>query len=492
MSTSRRGFMQGFVAGALVLGFDLRTRSWITAAGSEPGIAGLPPLDGELRTAGLAPYAADFGRLTSRQPRAVLRPGSVEDIAKIVRFAREHRLQVAANGQAGTDGSRESHSIFGQSQVEAGIAIDMSPLDTVFFVDDQHAEIGAGAHWADVFDAADAQGATPPVLTDYLHLSVGGTLSVGGIGGSSQRFGVQADNVLELDVVTGRGEQVRCSHDDNRELFEAVLAGAGQCAIIVRAKLRLVPAEAQARVFQLFYDDLPRYLADQLTLLRDGRFPYLEGQVVRRADDTGWRFLIEAASYFTPPRTPDDGQLLAGLRDHRAEAQITTRSYRDFSFRLDPAVAFLQSHGLWQLPHPWITLFLPAARTRAYVSSVLSTLTPADTGQGPILLYPFDTRKMKHRLFRVPRSTEAFHLSVLRTAAPPTPAVIGAMLASNRTLYDQAVAAGGTRYLVGAIPELSPRDWQRHFGDAWDFLARAKRRFDPDHVLTPGQGMFRG
>jgi FAD/FMN-containing dehydrogenase len=36
-----------------------------------------------------------------------------------------------------------------------------------------------------------------------------------------------------------------------------------------------------------------------------------------------------------------------------------------------------------------------------------------------------------------------------------------------------------------------PRDWRRHFGDAWDFLVRSKQRFDPDHVLTPGQGMFR-
>jgi hypothetical protein len=125
------------------------------------------------------------------------------------------------------------------------------------------------------------------------------------------------------------------------------------------------------------------------------------------------------------------------------------------------------------------------------VSNVLSTLTPADTGQGPILLYPFDTTKMKHPLFRVPASREAFHLSVLRTAAPPTPEVIAAMLAGNRALYDQAVTVGGTRYVIGAIPEFSPRDWRRHFGDAWDLLARSKQRFDPDHVLTPGQGMFR-
>ena len=125
------------------------------------------------------------------------------------------------------------------------------------------------------------------------------------------------------------------------------------------------------------------------------------------------------------------------------------------------------------------------------MSRVLSTLTPADTGQGPILLYPFDPAKMTRPLFRVPDAPAAFHLSVLRTAVPPTPAVVAAMLAGNRALYDQAVAVGGTRYVIGAIPDFSPRDWLCHFGDAWDFLSRAKQRFDPDHVLTPGQGMFR-
>jgi FAD/FMN-containing dehydrogenase len=79
---------------------------------------------------------------------------------------------------------------------------------------------------------------------------------------------------------------------------------------------------------------------------------------------------------------------------------------------------------------------------------------------------------------------------VLRTAAPPSPDVVAAMLADNRTLYDRAVAVGGTRYVIGAIPDFTPRDWRRHFGATWDFLAGAKQRFDPDRILTPGQGMF--
>jgi len=64
------------------------------------------------------------------------------------------------------------------------------------------------------------------------------------------------------------------------------------------------------------------------------------------------------------------------------------------------------------------------------------------------------------------------------------------MLAQNRRFYDLAVSLGGTRYLIGAIPDMTPREWRGHFGGDWFRLVAAKRRYDPDHVLTPGQGFF--
>jgi hypothetical protein len=199
--------------------------------------------------------------------------------------------------------------------------------------------------------------------------------------------------------------------------------------------------------------------------------------------------MIEAATYYTPPAAPNDAVLLAGLRGGELQTQVM--SYRDWQFRLDPTVAFLKSIGVWQLPHPWVTLFLPASQTVAYMNDVLSTLTLADTGQGPVLFYPFDTDKMTRPLFRTPAPREAFHLSVLRTGSP-APGVVDAMLAGNRALYDDAVAVGGTRYIIGAIPGFTQANWRNHFGSQWDRLRLAKQRFDPDNVLTPGQGMFPG
>jgi hypothetical protein len=37
---------------------------------------------------------------------------------------------------------------------------------------------------------------------------------------------------------------------------------------------------------------------------------------------------------------------------------------------------------------------------------------------------------------------------------------------------------------------LSTEDWQRHYGDRWSVVLRAKAQRDADHVLTPGQCIF--
>ena len=66
-------------------------------------------------------------------------------------------------------------------------------------------------------------------MPEVLTLTVGGTLSVGGTGETSCRFGAQVDHVLELDVVTRRGDLLTCSSSSNAELFHMVLAGLGQC-----------------------------------------------------------------------------------------------------------------------------------------------------------------------------------------------------------------------------------------------------------------------
>ena len=73
------------------------------------------------------------------------------------------------------------------------------------------AVVDAGATWSTVVDATLPYGRTPPVLTPYLELSVGGTLAVGGMGGTTSRHGMQTDNVLAMSVLTRGGRPGKLS-----------------------------------------------------------------------------------------------------------------------------------------------------------------------------------------------------------------------------------------------------------------------------------------
>ena len=479
---SRRSFIKALAVGTAIVGFDPIKRSWVTTAQAAPPDTSirLPRLDGELVTdeASLAAVADDYGHIISRTPIAVLRPGSASDIMKLMRFARDHDIKVGARGQG--------HSTYGQGQVAAGVVIDMSTLNKIGQIRHSSVEVGGGTTWRALLEATLPQGYTPPVLTDYLDLSVGGTLAVGGIGGAAQRFGVQVDNVLELTVVTGEGKLRRCSARRDRKLFEAALAGLGQCAIIVCARLKLIAAQTDARVFSLRYSDLATFTEDQQTLIGDGRFDYVEGQVIV-SDGIAASYLLEAASFYTPPTLPDNGALLAGLRHDQSTMTFEDKSYFDHLARLDPVVAFLTQIGVWGLPHPWLNIFVPASQVTQYVGNVVANLTLADTGQGPVLIYPVNTERFGRPLFRTPDEPVVFLFSVLRTAF--TVEIAEQMVLANRALYEQLRPLGGLRYTIDSVP-FSPADWQDHFGPVWEDLMRAKRRYDPDNLLTPGQGIF--
>jgi FAD/FMN-containing dehydrogenase len=192
-----------------------------------------------------------------------------------------------------------SHSTFGQAQVKAGIVIDMSLLNQIHEINADNALVDGSVRWLHLLEQTTPLGKTPPTLTDYVNLSIGGTLSVGGIGGQTFRHGIQGDNVLELDVVTGRGQRVTCSPTRRPFLFTAVRAGLGQFAVIVRTRVRLVDVPSHTRTYTALYGDLKTCMSDQELLVQEGRFDYVEGQAVPNQETgSGWVFLLEAVKYF--------------------------------------------------------------------------------------------------------------------------------------------------------------------------------------------------
>lgn len=477
---SRRRFLGQLAGGAggVIIGFDPATRSWATAGTGGP-LVGLPRLTGTLvdDAAVLDEFSQDNGRIVHRRPIAVLRPANVDDVVAMVRYANTHRLRIAMRGQG--------HSSFGQSQVEAGVVIDARPLRKVLAVTDTEVDVEAGATWEEVLAATLARGRTPPVLPDTQVITVGGTLSVGGTGNASHKYGAIVDHVRELEVVTGNGRRLVCSPVRNRELFEMTLAGLGQCALIVRARLALVDAPSEVTLVDYEHDGLDTFLADQRAVAADGAFDHLGGRVTTRPD--GAPLYRLTAGTFHGARFPESDRpdVLRGRRGPERRMP-----YLEYLHRTLPLIEKGKQSGAWWWPSPSAMFFVADADARAFVTDALADPTTLEGTDlfGGFAFLACPTKGFTRPLLPFPKEPLAFQAWIIRRApAERVPAVLDA----NLRLWQRVRAKGGTRYAgYGAVP-FTPGHWAAHYGPpAWKRLAAAKRAFDPRGVLTPGPGMF--
>ena len=451
---------------------------------------GVPALDGALHDDldTRQRYAADAGRIATGLPAAVLRPGSAADVARTVGYCRQHGIPVAARGLGNTTG--------GQGLVPGGVVVEGRALAGIRAIGQERARptatVGAGTTWLELARAAHAHGLAIPAATGYLDLTVGGTLSVGGIP-PAFAAGAQVDHVHELEVVTGDGELRRCSTTADRDLFEAVLAGLGQFGIITEATVALMPAPTTVRGYSIPYRDPAAFFADLRTLVRRGEVTEVYGDWWRPGE-AGEVHHLNAFLFCGPDGPPDDAHVLRGLTVAPAAATVREEGYLEHVSRIDVAVADLRAELGWgTLTKPWLTVWLPDSAVERVVGEVLAELTPVDVGVGGfVLLYTHRRSALTRPSLRLPAADGSadVHLFTLMTAGPATDHGFGAeMLERNRRILDRVVAAGGTRYPIGTVT-FGPDDWRAHYGDRWPHLVALKRRFDPAGILTPGPGVF--
>jgi cytokinin dehydrogenase len=465
---SRRTFAK-VAAGTAVAGFDIASKRWVAEAHPAPGdpFQQLPHLDGTVRLddTSLAAVGQDYGQIVFERPVAVLRPGSIDDVARMLRFAARHDIRVVGRGAG--------HTTFGQSLHAAGISFDLTTLDTIGPVRGDVVTVGAGCRWRDVLAATLAAELMPPVMPDFIGQTVGGTLAVGGVGAMSFHHGAQIDHVESLVAVTGDGRIVECSERRHRELFEMVLAGQGQVAVVVEATLRLGPAPTDVRVYDLVYPELDALLGDMARLMDDGRFDQMEAFVIPTGPGA-WLYLLEAVGYHGPGGPPDDAALLGGLG--HVQVETADLEFLTWSSRV-PEQTVPQ-------PHPWIDLLLPMSGAATFLREVQDTIAPIAPGDRyNLLLIPLRRSRFSRPLFRTQDEELGLGFDTLR--ALPAGLDVESVLAFNRRCYDRCVELGGSQYPISAL-RLDAGDWAAHYGEQWDRLLAAKRRYDRDDVLAGG------
>ncbi len=441
-------------------------------------------------------YRTDFGRLVDRVPGVVVRCATAEEVAELVRYCREAQLSLHARGQG--------HSASGQATSRGGVLLDTSAMSQIHEVDAEGLTVtcDGGVVWRDLVAEVVPRGLVPPVLTNNLGVSIAGTVSVAGLGVASYRYGTQADNVLELEVVTGEGEITTCSPDRNRDLFDVARCGFGQFGVITRAKLRLRPCRPKVRMYYLLYDDLGTFMKDAEKIMDPGdlRFHTLESrsspcpQFIRRTGEgmglgTGvqlfayWMYPMFLTVEYGDGEGPNDGALLSGLNFYR---HLHTEEWTQLEFcnRLNPIFELWHRSGNWEMAHPWMEVILPWERAREFIEFVQGNLPPQALGPaGHVLVWPAHVGASHPPLFMYPPGEFVMGWGIL-------PAVPHKFLPQALAQLDMAselsIGYGGKRYLSGYITFDTAEKWAAHFGDRWEMVRAAKKRFDPDGILAPG------
>ncbi|CAK9861126.1 unnamed protein product [Sphagnum jensenii] len=481
--------------------------------------------------------ARDWGSIKRLAPAAVLYPESVDDIVSLVRTTTAARLSSSSSNLTLAAKGR-GHSVNGQAQALDGIVIEMSTLALgiqvmpegdadcpVAFVD-----AAGGELWIDVLKATLKHGLAPRSWTDYLYLSVGGTLSNAGVSGQTFRHGPQISNVLQLEVVTGKGELVICSPSKQPDLFFAVLGGLGQFGIITRARILLERAPQQVRWIRAMYTDFQSFTRDQEMLISTqkkaavedaaGTFDYVEGIVIINNDNpyNGWKSVPFAPQELNSSSMipKDAGSLLYYIElakgfdhnnIHAMEQEVEKMlaplnyipsliftadvSYFQFLNRVHDAELSLSSQGLWEtLSHPWINLLVPSSAISDFDEQVFQQLICQDFS-GPILVYPLNKHKWDKRASAVFPDEDVFYLvALLRNALPSAgPGVsLRSQIDDNSKILSICHHLGCKQYLPTYN---TPEQWEQHFGsDGWENFVRRKQTFDPHAILAPSQNIF--
>jgi hypothetical protein len=197
--------------------------------------------------------------------------------------------------------------------------------------------------------------------------------------------------------------------------------------------------------------------------------------------DGAWDYSISALSYYTPPETPDNDALLAGLRYIGGAEQISDQPYVDYVYRL----GVVPPSGA----QPSLTELIPASAAKEYLPKTLGRIYPEGGKESVFIeLFAWKSESFHRPLFRIPEEATFFGAGILRVVVDE-PAAIQNVLAENRSLYEENVGLGGTLYPFSGFVK-TRADWVRHYGREWPRLVAAKKRYDPRNVFASGPDIF--
>ncbi|HTW08598.1 MAG TPA: FAD-dependent oxidoreductase [Acidimicrobiales bacterium] len=266
---------------------------------------------------GFADATRAWNLTVDQHPAAVIFAKSADDIAAVVSFARRHGQRVAAQGtghNAGPLGSLEG-TLLVKTELMRGMHIDPHR---------RLARVQAGVIWGDVVAAAGQSGLAALAGSSPEVGVVGYTLG-GGLSHLGRRYGLAANHVRAIEVVTADSHLIRTDPDHESDLFWALRGGGGAFGVVTAIEFDLLPLttayggalwyplERGGEVLRTWSELTQTALPDELTTVaRVVRFPPAPEipEPLR-----GQSFVVVAVYHIGDPAHADE--LLLPLRAHQ-------------------------------------------------------------------------------------------------------------------------------------------------------------------------------
>jgi len=210
---------------------------------------------------------------------AVIRPGSVAELAEAVRICHQADLNLAARGggMSYTDGYLHA--------TESGVTFDISRLDRIVRVDteDMYVTVECGCTWAQLHEALASTGLRTPYWGPLSGLvaTVGGALSQNSVFFGGNQHGSAAETVIGLDVVLADGSLLPTGahthrhgapfmRQDGPDFTHVFTADTGAFGIKAVATLRLIAAPAAQRYASFAFETDTAMCAVMSEIARQG------------------------------------------------------------------------------------------------------------------------------------------------------------------------------------------------------------------------------
>jgi FAD/FMN-containing dehydrogenase len=188
--------------------------------------------------------------------------------------------------------AKPTSNLFRAREKATAKGLDVSGLTGVIAVDPdaRTADVAGMCTYEDLVAATLPHGLSPLVVPQLKTITLGGAVTGLGIESSSFRNGLPHESVLEMDVLTGTGEIVTASRDQNSDLFHAFPNSYGTLGYSVRLKIELEPVKPFVALRHLRFTSLTDLVATMDRIIETGGLDgspvhYLDG-VVFSADES--------------------------------------------------------------------------------------------------------------------------------------------------------------------------------------------------------------